>query len=303
MERLNLERLGFDDLGLGIGLRSAHYRHILDQCPDMGWFEVLSDNYINTRGRPLEYLDRIVECYPVAIHGVGLSIGSTDPLDFQYLQEIRGLSKRVGARWVSDHICWSSVGGHHAHDLLPLPFTEEALRHTAARVRRVQDFLGERIVLENPTTYLEFEGSTLSEWEFVAALAHESDCALLLDVNNLYVNSQNHGFDPHFALRHLPLERVAQFHVAGFSMQGDALIDTHDGPVAEPVWALLADAWQLGARASVLLEWDADVPEFDTVRTEVSKTRDWIGRHRLGAAVPGRAVDVERRVEGAGVHV
>jgi uncharacterized protein (UPF0276 family) len=281
-----MNRLNFVDLGLGIGLRSAHYRHILEQCPDIGWFEVLSDNYIHTRGRPLEFLLQIAERYPVAMHGVGMSIGSTDAIDFDYIGRLRELATRIGARWVSDHVCWSSVGGHQAHDLLPMPFTEEALWHTVERVRRVQDFLGERLVLENPTTYLEFHGSPLREWEFLAALARESDCGLLLDVNNLYVNSQNHGFDPHLALRGLPLERVVQFHVAGFSKQGDALIDTHDAPVATPVWELLSTAWHLGARASVLLEWDADVPAFDAVRTEVSKARDWIGRRDVANRCP-----------------
>jgi uncharacterized protein len=271
-----MDQLNFPNLGLGLGLRSAHYQHILDQRPDVGWFEVLSDNYIHTRGRPLAFLDRVAERYPVALHGVGMSIGSTDALDFDYLREIRELSARVGARWVSDHLCFSSFGGHHAHDLLPLPFTEEALLHTAERVRRVQDFLGQRLVLENPTTYLEFEGATLREWEFIAALTAEADCGLLLDVNNLYVNSQNHGFDPHFALRQLPLGRVVQFHVAGFSREGDALIDTHDAPVAEPVWQLLSEAWQLGAQASVLLEWDANLPDFETAHTELERARTWL---------------------------
>lgn len=272
----SMDKLTFPNLGLGLGLRSAHYQHILDQHPEVGWFEALSDNYIHTRGRPLAFLDRVAERYPMVLHGVGMSIGSTDPLDFDYLHQIRDLSVRVGARWVSDHICFSSFGGHHAHDLLPLPFTEEALLHTAQRVRQVQDFLGQRLVLENPTAYLEFEGATLREWEFIAGLATEADCGLLLDVNNLYVNSQNHGFDPHFALRQLPLDRVVQFHVAGFSREDGALIDTHDAPVAEPVWQLLSEAWQLGAQASVLLEWDANLPDFETARAELERARVWL---------------------------
>lgn len=280
-----MDQLTFPNLGLGLGLRSPHYQHILDQHPDVGWFEALSDNYIHTRGRPLVFLDRIADRYPIALHGVGMSIGSTDALDFEYLGELRELSKRVGARWISDHICFSSFGGHHAHDLLPLPFTEEALLHTAERVRRVQDFLGQRLVLENPTAYLEFDGATLREWEFIAALAAEADCGLLLDVNNLYVNSQNHGFDPHQALRQLPLERVVQFHVAGFSREDDALIDTHDAPVAEPVWQLLAEAWQLGARASVLLEWDANLPEFETAHAELQRARTWLSDPSSAAPV------------------
>lgn len=297
-----MDRLNFEELGLGLGLRSTHYRHILEQRPSIGWFEVLSDNYIHTRGRPLELLTQIAERYPVAMHGVGLSIGSVDPLDFDYLARILDLSKRVGARWISDHICWSSVGGHHAHDLLPLPFTEEALWHTVERVRRVQDFLGQRLVLENPTHYLEFDGSTLREWEFISALASESDCGLLLDVNNLYVNSRNHGFDPRWALSRLPLERVVQFHVAGFSSDGDALIDTHDAPVAAPVWELLSEAWRLGARGSVLLEWDDQVPTFDVARAEVSKAHGWLGQRNGADSSLGASLETSLH-QGGGGHV
>lgn len=278
----------FSDLGLGIGLRSAHYHHILDNCPDIGWFEVLSDNYMHTQGRPLDFLDRVADLYPVALHGVGLSIGSTDPLNYDYLRQLEQLSRRVRARWISDHICWGSVGGHFAHDLLPLPLTEEALLHTIERVKRVQDFLGERLVLENPTTYLEFKGATMSEGEFIASLVREADCGLLLDVNNLYVNSENHGFDPYVALRQLPLDRVVQFHLAGFSRDGDALIDTHDGSVSEPVWALLAEARRLGAKGAVLLEWDADIPEFEVVRREVQKANDWVHGERAAWRIGGQ---------------
>lgn len=268
----------FDDMGLGIGLRSSHYQHILEHGPDIGWFEVLSDNYLHTRGRPLEFLDQVAERYPIVLHGVGMSIGSVDPLDFDYLSALRQLAKRTNARWISDHVCWSSIGGYHAHDLLPLPFTEEALLHTAERVKRVQDFLGAPLVLENPTTYLEFTGSTLREWEFLTGLVAESKCRLLLDVNNLYVNSRNHGFDPQLALSQLPLESVVQFHVAGFSTERGVLIDTHDAPVADPVWELLGQAWTLGARGSVLLEWDANVPDFERVRAEVSKATKWLDK-------------------------
>lgn len=276
-----------DAMAIGVGLRSAHYEHILAERPDVAWFEVLSDNYMHTRGRPLAYLDRIAARYPVALHGVGLSIGSSDPLDLAYLKELRSLRDRVGARWVSDHIAWTGVNGGHGHDLYPVPFTEECLRHLARRVRQVQDFLQAPLVLENPTTYLEFAGSTLSEAEFVAALLEETGAGLLLDVNNLYVNARNHGFDPSAYLRRVPLDRVAQLHLAGHSLvtERDASgqtrtyrLDTHAAPVAPDVWELFELAVRLGARAPVLLEWDADIPPFEVVHAEASRARVHIER-------------------------
>jgi uncharacterized protein (UPF0276 family) len=264
----------FDDLGVGIGLRTAHYEHILEHNPRIDWFEVLSDNYMHTEGRPLEILDRIADRYPVVMHGVGMSVGSTDPLDWAYLRALKSLRDRIGARWVSDHVCWTGVSGRNTHDLLPVPFTEEALRHIAQRIRTVQDFLGTRLVLENPSSYVEFSGSSLREWEFLSALLAESDAALLLDVNNVYVSAYNHGYDPSEYLRGLPLERVAQFHVAGHTHQGTHLVDTHTGPVPDPVWDLLVEARALGANASVLLEWDSEIPPFDVVHREALRAED-----------------------------
>jgi uncharacterized protein len=278
------KRFGLPDLGLGIGLRSVHYQHILAKRPEVGWFEVLSDNYMHTRGRPLAFLDQIAEQYPVALHGVGLSIGSSDELDFGYLAELRTLRDRVGAHWVSDHICWTGVNGRHGHDLYPVPFTEEALRHIARRVCQVQDYLEAPLVLENPSTYLQFRGSTLGEAEFIAALLEESDCGLLLDVNNVYVNAHNHGFDPLGYLRRLPLERIVQLHVAGHSQAAGYLADTHAAPVAEGVWALLAEVWRLGGRAPLLLEWDAEIPEFPELELELAKAQAFWGAER---AQPG----------------
>jgi hypothetical protein len=283
---MTLERLNLPQLGVGVGLRSAHYEHILGARPNVAWFEVLSDNYMNTHGRPLEFLDRIADIYPVALHGVGLSIGSLDALDFDYLARLRTLRQRCGAHWVSDHIAWSGVNGRHGHDLYPVPFTEECLRHIARRVCQVQDFLEAPLVLENPSTYLRFAGSTLGEAEFIAALVEETGCGLLLDVNNVYVNAHNHGFDAHAYLRQLPLERVVQLHVAGHelatspSAHGPAtlLIDTHGGPVASDVWALLEEAVRLGVRAPVLLEWDADIPAFPVVHREALQARARIER-------------------------
>jgi uncharacterized protein len=266
-------RFGFEDLGVGIGLRTVHYGEILERWPAIDWFEVLSDNFMHTRGRPLEILDRIAERYPLAMHGVSLSIGSVDPIDWTYVRELKVLRARIGAHWVSDHLCWTGVSGKNTHDLLPLPLTEEALLHTARRVREVQDFLGVPLVLENPSTYVEFRGNTLREWEFLKALVEEADAGILLDVNNVYVSATNHGFDPDEYLRGLPMDRVVQLHVAGHTDQGTHLLDTHVGPVPDPVWRLLGRACELGARAPVLVEWDADIPPFDVVHAEASKAR------------------------------
>jgi uncharacterized protein (UPF0276 family) len=207
------------------------------------------------------------------MHGVSLSIGSTDPIDWSYVRELRNLRDRIGARWVSDHLCWTGVSGRNTHDLLPLPLTEEALLHTARRVREVQDFLGAPLVLENPSTYVEFRGDTLREWEFLRGVVELSGAGILLDVNNVYVSSRNHGFDPDEYLRGLPMERVVQFHVAGHTDHGTHVIDTHVGPVTDPVWRLLARARDLGAEAPVLLEWDAEIPPLDAVHTEALKAR------------------------------
>jgi len=277
-------RFDFENLGIGIGLRTAHYRHILEQQPRIDWFEALSENFMHTRGRPLEVLDRIAERYPVVLHGVSMSIGSTDPLDWEYLRELKALRDRVGARWVSDHLCWTGVMGQNAHDLLPMPFTEEALMHTARRIRSVQDFLGAPLVLENPSSYVEFAGSALREWEFLAALAEEADAGLLLDVNNVYVSAHNHGFDPLEYLRALPMQRVVQFHVAGHTNHGTHVIDSHIGPVPDPVWQLLAAARALGADAPVLLEWDAEIPSFEAVHADALRARDAYLALQAGAA-------------------
>lgn len=282
-------------LAIGVGLRSKHYEHILRERPDVAWLEVLSDNYMHTRGRPLAYLDRIAALYPVALHGVGLSIGSVDPLDALYLNELRALRERTGAGWVSDHIAWTGVNGKHGHDLYPVPFTEECLRHIARRVHQVQDVLEAPLVLENPSTYLEFAGSTLSEPEFISALLEETDAGLLLDVNNVYVNAVNHGFDAFAYLRRLPLERVVQLHLAGHGLvagrgpdgrDASHLIDSHIGPVAPEVWALFEEAVRLGARAPVLLEWDADIPAFDVVHAEALRARKCIERGLAAADAP-----------------
>jgi uncharacterized protein (UPF0276 family) len=271
-----VNRFSLPNLGVGLGLRTKHYAHILEHRPEVDWFEILSENYMQTHGRPLHFLDRVAEAYPIVMHGVSLSIGSTDPLNREYLTELRDLRDRTRARWVSDHLCWTGAMGKNTHDLLPLPYTEEALRHVVKRVREVQDFLGGPIALENPSTYLEFHGSTLTEWDFLAALVREAGCGLLLDVNNVYVSAKNHGFDPATYLAGIPFDHVVQIHVAGHTDHGTHIVDTHIGPVVDPVWKLLGEAHRRAGGASVLLEWDAEIPDFETTHAEALRAHEFI---------------------------
>jgi uncharacterized protein (UPF0276 family) len=271
-------RFGLSNLGVGLGLRTVHYTHIVETQPEVDWFEILSENFMQTAGRPLHFVDAIAARYPVAMHGVSLSIGSTDPLDRAYLTELRALRDRVKARWVSDHLCWTGVGGKNTHDLLPLPYTTEALRHVVGRVRAVQDFLGAPLALENPSTYAEFSGAQMPEWEFLARCAEEADCAILLDVNNVYVSAFNHGYDPRTYLDAVPFDRVVQLHVAGHTNHGTHIVDSHIGPVIDEVWRLLADAHARAGGASILLEWDADIPGFEATHAEAMRARDYLGR-------------------------
>jgi len=273
-------RFGLPQLGIGIGLRTTHYRDILERQPAVAWFEVLSENYMQTRGRPLAILDAIAERYPLVLHGVSMSIGATDPLDHDYLGELKALRDRIGAKWVSDHLCWTGTQGRNTHDLLPMPANEEAIRHVVRRVREVQDALEAPLVLENVSSYAAFTTSTMPEWEFVAAIAEEADCGLLLDVNNVFVSATNHGFDPSTYLRALPMDRVVQLHVAGHFDAGTHLVDTHTGPVPDPVWDLLGEAFALGARAPVLLEWDADIPPLDVVHAEALRAEAFLAMRR-----------------------
>jgi uncharacterized protein (UPF0276 family) len=270
-------RFQLPNLGVGLGLRTTHYSAILEHEPAVDWFEILSENYLQTQGRPLDFLEQIADRYPVVMHGVSLSIGSTDPLDLQYLGELKALRDRVQARWVSDHLCWTGVAGKNTHDLLPMPYTEEALAHVVGRVRRVQDFLGAPLALENPSSYAEFAGDSMREWEFLGRLAELADCALLLDVNNVYVSSKNHGFDPLTYLNAIPFDRVVQFHVAGHTDHGTHIIDSHIGPVSDPVWQLLAAAHRRSTGVPVLLEWDAEIPSFEATHAEALRAREFIG--------------------------
>jgi uncharacterized protein len=263
-------------LGIGVGLRSVHFSHILLHWPAVDWFEVISENFLDSQGRPRYVLEQIAERYPVVMHGVSLSIGSTDPLDFDYLAKLRRLAREVNARWISDHLCWTGVAGRTSHDLLPLPFTEESLRHVIERVRMVQDYLGRQLVLENPSSYVTFAADTMPEWEFLSRLAAETGCGLLLDVNNVYVSSRNHDFDPHEYLRSIPAHRVAQFHLAGHTDLGTHCIDTHDGCVVDQVWELYREAVGLTGGVATLLEWDAKIPTFEEVHAEALKAREWV---------------------------
>jgi uncharacterized protein (UPF0276 family) len=271
-------RFGLPNLGVGLGLRTVHYADILRDRPPVDWFEIISENYMQTAGRPLHFLEAIADSYPTAMHGVSLSIGSTDPLDRTYLAELRALRDRTRARWVSDHLCWTGVAGKNTHDLLPMPYTEEALRHVVDRVRHVQDYLGAPLALENPSTYVEFSGGSMREWEFLARLAEEADCALLLDVNNVFVSAYNHGFDPGTYLASIPFDRVVQLHVAGHTNHETHIVDTHIGPVKDDVWRLLGQAWQSCGGASVLLEWDAEIPSFGETHAEALRAEEFIGR-------------------------
>ncbi len=276
------KHLGYPNLGFGLGLRSVHYPYILKHWPEVDWFEIISENYMDSQGRPRYVLDEIAERYPIVMHGVSLSIGSTDPLDHGYLQKLKRLADDLPAAWVSDHVCWTGVAGRNSHDLLPIPFNEDTLAHLVKRIKTVQEILERPLILENPSSYLTFAQSTMSEWEFLTRMAEESGCGLLLDVNNVYVSSVNHDLDPQEYLKSLPHERVVQFHLAGHTNCGTHIIDTHDGHVIDPVWELYRLAHDLTGGVSTLLEWDAKIPEFPILHAEVLKARQYIGRDPQG---------------------
>lgn len=260
-------------LGYGLGLRVEHYREILETRPRLDWLEILSENYLVPGGRPLHFLDRFRERYPLAMHGVSLSIGSMDPLNRDYLKQLRALADRVQPAWISDHLCWTGVAGVNLHDLMPLPYTEEAIAHVADRVAQVQDTLGRRILLENVSSYVTYHESRLSEWDFLGAVAERSDCLILLDVNNVYVSSRNHDFDPRSYLDGVPRERVQQFHLAGHSYQGELIIDTHDAPVIDPVWDLYAHAVRRFGAVSTMIERDDHIPPLAELLAELEQAR------------------------------
>ena len=260
-------------LGFGLGLRVDHYEDLLRGPAGVDWLEALTENYLVPGGKPRDYLRRLREHYPMALHGVSLSIGSSDPLNMEYLQQLKALAEVVQPAWISDHLCWTGVAHISTHDLLPLPLTMESLEHVAARVHWVQDFLQRPLILENPSTYMEFAASTLHEWEFLSELVKRTGCGLLLDVNNVFVSGHNHGFDPEMYLRNIPHHAVVQIHVAGPTDSGALLIDTHDQPVPSDVWRLYRLAQQLTGGVSTLLEWDANIPEYPDLVKEVEKAK------------------------------
>jgi uncharacterized protein (UPF0276 family) len=259
--------------GFGLGLRPAHYQALLGESHPIDWLEIVSENYLVPGGQPLEFLERIRARYPVVMHGVSLSIGSTDPLDRRYLSDLKELARRVEPAWISDHLCWTGVEGRNVHDLLPLPYTEEALAAVAARIGEVQDFLGRQILLENVSSYLSYRESEMTEWEFLSEVAVRADCAILLDINNIYVSAVNHGFDASSYLRGVPRERVRQFHLAGHSDMEGHLIDTHDHPIAAPVWMLYREAVEHFGPVPTMIERDDNIPELVELVAELNVAR------------------------------
>lgn len=260
-------------VGCGVGLRTEHYEAITGQWPRMDWFEAISENFMDSGGKPLAVLESVRKRYPVALHGVSLSIGSTDLLDMNYLQRLKTLADRIDPIIVSDHLCWTSVENENLHDLLPLPFTEETIEHIAGRVQQVQEFLNRRILLENVSTYVTAKHSTMPEWEFVRAIAERSGCGILLDLNNVYVNGFNHKFDPYDYLRNIPGKLVGQFHLAGHTDMGDYLFDTHSKPVIEQVWDLYRFALSQWGPVATLIEWDEDIPSWERLSEEADHAR------------------------------
>lgn len=278
-------------LGLGLGLRHVHYEHILSNWPEVDWFEVISENYIYSHGRPRHILHQVAERYPVVMHGVSMSIGSTEPLNMDYLKKIKELAAEVNPKWVSDHLCWTGVLGVNSHDLLPLPLTEEAFNNTVARIKIVQDYLERPLVLENPSTYMSFTHSTIPEEEFLTGLVNETGCGLLLDVNNTYVSCFNAGLDPYAFIDGLPCESIVQIHLAGHQNCGTHIIDTHDRPVIEEVWELYRVAWQKSLGASTLLEWDGNIPSFEDCQKELLKAKDYMSANNALTSTPSKQMN------------
>lgn len=275
---------GFTDLGIGIGLRVPHYRHILSRKPAVDWFEIISENYMLDAGRPLSILDQILEQYQVVQHGVSMYFGSVTRQDPQHIKRLKQLVKRTKTPFLSDHLCWGSVDGRYTHDLLPMPYTFAAARATAQRIREARDTLEVPVCVENVSSYAEFHASEMTEWEFLSEVVERADCGILLDVNNIYVSSQNHEFDPYDYLNNVPHERVGQIHVAGHSKFEKYILDTHDHPVLDPVWKMYAHAIKLCGPTNTLLEWDAHIPSFEEVHREALKAKKYLKQFSTPAA-------------------
>lgn len=265
--------ISLPQLGHGVGLRAEHFCRILDGTARADWFEVISENYMIRGGRPLKILEKAREIAPIVLHGVSMNLGGVDPLGEDYLKQLDLLIRRFQPAWISDHLCFSAVGGHFAHDLLPLPFTQESLANVSSRIRRVQERLGRCILIENVSSYLAYQHSIISEWAFLSAVAEEADCGILLDLNNVYVNSVNQGFDPLEYLAAIPKARVGQFHLAGHSDAGTHLLDTHDQPIAPQVWSLYREAVRHFGPISTLIERDDNLPAFEELIAESEQAR------------------------------
>ncbi len=269
-----MKRADFPMLGYGVGLRRQHYRHVLETRPKVDWFEVFAENFMVAGGRAIDVLEVVRANYPIAMHGVSMSIGSTDPLNRDYLRQLRALARRFEPAWISDHLCWTGVGGRNLHDLIPLPYTEEAIGHVVARIRNVQDALERPMLIENVSSYMAFADSTMTEWEFISAIANEADCGILLDINNIFVSAFNHRFDANEYINVVPAERVVQYHLAGHSDHGTYLLDTHDHPIRDEVWALYERAVRRFGAVSAMVEWDDNIPEFAELAQIADRARD-----------------------------
>ncbi len=260
-------------LGFGLGLRTEYYQTILAQKPAVDWFEILTENYLIAGGKPLYFLDKIRADYPVVMHGVSMSIGSTDPLDWNYLKQVQQLAARIEPRWISDHLCWTGIQGKNTHDLLPIPYTEEAIQHIVERIEQIQAFLNRQILLENVSSYVAYTQSSLSEWEFLREISERADCHILLDINNVYVSSVNHAFNPLEYIQAIPAKRVHQIHLAGHLNKGDYIIDTHDQDIIPAVWDLYAATLKHTGCVSTMIERDDNFPEFNVLLAELNKAR------------------------------
>ncbi len=276
---------GFTDYGIGIGLRAPHYDHILSRKPVVDWFEIISENFMIDGGRPLHILDQILEQYKVVQHGVSMYFGSAEKPDREHLRRLKQLVKRTNTPWLSDHLCWGSVDGRYTHDLLPMPYTFEAAKLTAQKIREVRDFLEVPIAVENVSSYAEYHVSEMTEWEFLNEVVERADSGILLDVNNIYVSSRNHNFDPMTYINSVPADRVAQIHIAGHSKFQKYILDTHDHPVIDPVWKLYDRAIQRAGRTATLLEWDDGIPSFQEVHREALKANRFLAGKSLAVAV------------------
>jgi uncharacterized protein (UPF0276 family) len=268
-----MNRSKFSSLGPGVGLRRQHYSYVLENWPAMDWFEVITENFMVEGGRPLEVLEQIRSRYPIVLHGVSMSVGSAEGSNTDYLRALAKLARRFEPAWISDHLCWTRTGRHNLHDLIPLPYNEEAIRIAARRIREAQELLGQQILIENISSYLTYTHSVLKEWEFVAAVAEEADCGILLDINNVFVNAFNHRFSAKQYIDGMPIERVAQFHLAGHRDCGTHLLDTHDQQIRAEVWQLYEHALRRFGALPTLIEWDDRIPTFAELQTEVSAAR------------------------------